>query len=661
MKKIVVLVHALTVEYALEILNGIFSYFTDKQDVQFFVAQTKEPHTDSGIYEYQSWNSVSLLFSTDVDLIIVITGSYSSTISTDALGKTLKKFREKPIISIGADLKVPGSSYLVTECESAYDNVIWHMKHKHGCKRIAFFGANGTGSKESLMRFEAFQNALKKNKLAFDPKLVFNGDFSMGVAKATLEKKYKSADQVDFDAILCVNDLTALGVQEHLIEIGANIPDQVKIIGFDDSTYAAQSHPRLSTMNQNIFLQGKIGAELAYKKLCGEDIPEVTYVPVEPLYKQSCGCVPLTNNDDIYRDSNDKLVHPNDFTNGIRKMTGQYFNTLLSIESIYRLLDLAQTSETIHHFANTLEKILTALNMPLCMVCFYKKPVMVEKDKDFALPHNASVSMMLDIERKIHDYEIGLEFNPTKTPFPPEYFSDNPGAFMIHPLFSGRKNYGYLVCKITTPNYSMHSVAVKILINTIAANYEYTRSLSKSKSLSKMNISLQQSNSTLDLQSKTDELTKILNRRGFMELGQKTLDLAADARKHGVIYFADLDGLKKINDSYGHDMGDEAIKAAADVLSQSLRSNDIVGRLSGDEFGAIAIGMKLSQEKKFRDKINSLCKMISSDRKFPFTLSMSIGAAEFELSDENQIALTDLLSQADDKLYIEKKQKHKKK
>ena len=342
-------------------------------------------------------------------------------------------------------------------------------------------------------------------------------------------------------------------------------------------------------------------------------------------------------------------------------MTGQYFNTLSSIESIYRLLDLAQTSETIHHFANTLEKILTALNMPLCMVCFYKKPVMVEKDKDFALPHNASVSMMLDIDRKIHDYEIGLEFNPTKTPFPPEYFSDNPGAFMIHPLFSGRKNYGYLVCKITTPNYSMHSVAVKILINTIAANYEYTRSLSKSKSLSKMNISLQQSNSTLDLQSKTDELTKILNRRGFMELGQKTLDLAADARKHGVIYFADLDGLKKINDSYGHDMGDEAIKAAADVLSQSLRSNDIVGRLSGDEFGAIAIGMKLSHEKKFRDKINSLCEMISSDRKFPFTLSMSIGAAEFELSDENQIALTDLLSQADDKLYIEKKQKHKKK
>ena len=660
MKKIGVLVHALTVEYALEVLNGIFAFFEDKDDVQFFVAQTKEPHTESGIYEYQSWNNVSLLFATDVDLIIVITGSYSSTISTTQLGKTLSAYKQKPIISIGADLKLPDSYYLVTECNSAYDNVVYHMKHKHGCKRIAYFAANKTGSQESMQRFEAYKKALKKNRLTFDPKLVFDADFSLHKAKSVLAKKYKKPSDIDFDCILCVNDLTALGCLQHLTELGVNVPQDVKIIGFDDSTYASQSHPRLSTMNQNIYLQGKIGAELAWKKLNGEDIPHVTFVPVEPLYKQSCGCIPINNNDDVYRDITDRLIHPSDFTSGIKKTKGQYFNTLSSIESIYRLLDLAQTSETLHHFADTLEKILTALNMPLCMVCFYKKPVLLEQDKEFNLPHNASVFMLLDTERKIHDFEPGLEFNPSKTPFPPQYFDDNPGSFMIHPLFSGRKNYGYIVCKLKTANYSMHSVSLKILVNTIAANYEYTRSLTKSKSLSKMNMSLQQSNSTLDIQNKTDELTQILNRRGFMELGQKTLDLAAEAHKHGVIYFADLDGLKKINDTYGHDMGDEAIKAAAEVLSQSLRSNDIVGRLSGDEFAAIAVGMKLSHEKKLREKIKSLCKMISTDKKFPFKLSMSLGAVEFELDNDNNVLLTDLLSQADDKLYIEKKEKHKK-
>ena len=661
MKRIGVLVHALTVEYALEVLNGIFAYFKDKEDVQFFVAQTKEPNTESGYYEYQSWNGVSLLFATDVDLIIVITGSYSSSISTDNLGKILMSYREKPVISIGADLKIPGSSCIITELDSAYDNVVRHLKENHGCKKIAFFAANKTGSRESLMRYEAFVKALAKNKLKLDPKLVFNGDFSHNMAYDTFEKLYPTKEDVNFDALLCVNDLTALGCQRYLMDIGVNVPQDVKIIGFDDSTYATQSHPRLSTMNQNIFIQGKIGAELAYKKLSGEVIPTVTTVPVEPLYKQSCGCIPLDNNDDIYINSDDKLLRPNDYTNSIRKMNNQYLHTLTSVESLYRLLDLAQTTETLHHFANTLDKILMALDIPSCMVCFYKKPVLLEQGKEFVLPRSAYVAIMLDTERKVHDFEPGLEINPTKTPFPPEYYNSYPGSFMIHPLFSGKKNYGYIVCKLKTPNYSMHSVSVKILINTIAASYEYTRSLTKNKSLSKMNITLQQNNSNLDLQSKTDELTKILNRRGFMELGQKTLNLAAEAGKQGVVYFADLDGLKKINDTYGHDMGDEAIKAAADVFSQSLRSNDIVGRLSGDEFAAIAVGMKVSHERKFRQKIESLCKMISKDRNFPFRLSMSLGAQEFPLETDTEPSLSELLSAADDKLYIEKRKKHNKK
>ena len=660
MKKIGVLVNALTVEYALEVLNGIFAYFKDKQDVQFFVAQTKDPKTDSGIYEYQSWNGVGLLFSTDIDLVIVITGSYSSTISTPGLAKILKKLREKPIISIGANLELPNSSFIETECNSAYDNAVEHLKEKHGCKKIAFLSANRTGSREALLRFEAYKKALRKHNLVFNENLVFEGYWEMHQAKDVMAKKYPKKESLNFDAILCANDLMALGCQQHFINIGVKVPEELKIIGFDDSTYAAQSTPRLSTMSQNIFDQGRIGAELAYRKLNGEDIPSVTHIPVVPLYKQSCGCIPLNNNDDIYRNAEDKLVHADAFTNGIQKMTNQFFNTLTSIESLYRLLDLSQTTETLHHFANTLDKILLALDIPACFVCFYKKPIMLDRGKEFILPHNAAVLMMLDTERKIRDYDPGLEFNPAKNPFPPEYFDNFPGSFILHPLFSGRKNYGYIVCKIKTSNYAMHSVSVKILINAIASNYEYTRSLTRTKSLSKLNSSLQQSNSTLDLQSKTDELTKILNRRGFMELGQKTIDLAMDVESNGVIFFADLDGLKKINDTYGHDVGDEAIKAAAEVLSHALRSSDTVGRLSGDEFAAIAVGMKLSREAEFREKIQSLCDIISKDRKFPFKLSMSIGAIEFSKDSKNS-TLSDLLALADDKLYIEKRKKHAKK
>ena len=659
MKKIGVLVHALTVEYALEVLNGIFSYFEDKKDVQFFVAQTKDPLTDSGIYEYQSWNNLSLLFANDVDLIIVITGSYATTISTENLGKILSKYKEKPIISVGAELKLQNSYYIETECNTAFDNAVAHLKNKHNCKKIAFLSANRTGSTEAFIRYEAYKNAMQKNKLPINEKLIFEGGFLISQTKNVLSRLYPKKKNLDFDAILCANDIMALGCMQYFTNIGVNVPEELKIIGFDDSTYAAQSTPKLSTMSQQTFEQGSIAAELAYKKLNGEEIPKATLIPVVPLYKQSCGCVSLNNNDDIYRNAQNKLIHADAFANGIHKLSGQFYNTLNSLDSLYRLLDLSQTTETLHHFSNTLDRILNALDIPACFVCFYKKTVMLDIGKDFVLPHHASVLMMLDINRNIRVYDPGIEFDPSKNPFPQEFFENYPGSFMIHPLFSGRKNYGYIVCKIKTTNYSMHSVSMKILINTIASNYEYTRSLTKRKSLSKLNSSLQQSNSTLDIQSKTDELTQILNRRGFMDLGQKAIALTCDANSRGIIFFADLDGLKIINDTYGHDMGDEAIKAAADVLSHALRSSDTVGRLSGDEFGAVAIGMDLSHEEQFREKIKNLCEIISKDRNFPFTLSMSIGAVEFSKSKKTPL-LSDLLTLADDKLYIEKKKKHKK-
>ena len=69
--------------------------------------------------------------------------------------------------------------------------------------------------------------------------------------------------------------------------------------------------------------------------------------------------------------------------------------------------------------------------------------------------------------------------------------------------------------------------------------------------------------------------------------------------------------------------------------------------------------MRLNQESQFREKIKSLCEIISKDRKFPFTLSMSIGAIEFSKEDAHN-NLSELLALADDKLYIEKNKKHKK-
>ena len=194
-----------------------------------------------------------------------------------------------------------------------------------------------------------------------------------------------------------------------------------------------------------------------------------------------------------------------------------------------------------------------------------------------------------------------------------------------------------------------------VLSNAMAQSWEYTRTIKGYDDLEYQNQLLQQNNSTLSIQSQTDELTGILNRRGFMTLGQQKIDMAIKNKLSGLVLFADMDGLKKINDTYGHDIGDKAIKAISSLFPSTLRSNDISGRLSGDEFAAVAVGLTPSALVRIRSDIDSLCKKLQAEKEFAFDLSISMGYAIF---DENKSNLTELLKSADQQLYIEKKIKH---
>ena len=90
----------------------------------------------------------------------------------------------------------------------------------------------------------------------------------------------------------------------------------------------------------------------------------------------------------------------------------------------------------------------------------------------------------------------------------------------------------------------------------------------------------------------TDPLTGLSNRRGFMERAQRALNRGGgDANQVALIAF-DLDRFKRINDSFGHAAGDQALRIFADVLTGTLRSNNILARIGGEEFAAVVPGVQ---------------------------------------------------------------------
>ena len=179
--------------------------------------------------------------------------------------------------------------------------------------------------------------------------------------------------------------------------------------------------------------------------------------------------------------------------------------------------------------------------------------------------------------------------------------------------------------------------------------------LEENAKLTSENLMLQMDNSELNQISMYDSLTGVLNRRGLMVMGAESMNLALKMGTTGVVFFADMDFLKIINDEYGHDMGDLAIKLEAKIFKTVFRQNDIIARLGGDEFAGIIPGLQIMHIEKIKEKIKDVCKLVSQENKLPFEISISFGAVEFNKDNHNLEALIKL---ADKEQYSSKRRHH---
>ena len=649
MKNIAVFSQSLTVDYALEVLRGITSFFDEKDDVRLFITQTRFPSLTDGLFEYQYWSGTEILKSRQIDAIIVISGSYASYLSSEQLRTLFKPFCSKPIISIAVDLEYENSFYTTTSCTDVYKKIVEHLKNKHGCKKIAFMSANLTQSQEAADRFEAFKNALSENQLEYDPDLIFDGRFTTSSARAYMSQRFTSKDQINFDAIVAANDLMALGCENVLMDLGVEIPDEVKIVGFDDTYHARYSSPSLSTVAQQIFKQGYEAAEVAYKILCGKTVERRNNVELLLKFRQSCGCIDKKSKSDEYIDY-DGHVCMEEADHYMEK----YRRHFEEIFTLYTLFDTIHTAGDLSTLYSSLKFLIEQMDMNYLSIYMYDNPVPIVRGNPFQLPSKANLIMFSDIKNGVGRFEPEISVDINQTFLADQTCDIKNGNFLVSPIFSGKLQYGYVVCNVQKSDFEFYNIYLKIMSNMIVNAYEFTKTYTKNKTLEEQNENLLLSNTDLELRSKTDELTGILNRRGFLEDGQEMIYMSVRMKRSGIVFFADMDGLKTINDTYGHEMGDKAICVQSKVLQQSLRSTDILGRISGDEFAFITDGMQLEVIDSLRKKIDSLCKKLSKENDLPFELSISIGAAVYSNSNLN---LMDLLVEADKNLYIAKKQK----
>lgn len=153
----------------------------------------------------------------------------------------------------------------------------------------------------------------------------------------------------------------------------------------------------------------------------------------------------------------------------------------------------------------------------------------------------------------------------------------------------------------------------------------------------------------------TDQLTGLHNIRGFLSLAGQQLKLAERNKSGMLLFFADMDGLKWINDTLGHEEGDKALIEAATVLKETFRSSDIVARLGGDEFAILAIDPEDSNPEILLGRLQSQIDRHNNKENRQYRLSISIGYALYD--PESSCSLDDLMARADQLMYEQKKNK----
>ena len=196
--------------------------------------------------------------------------------------------REFPLVllcqSAPKDLNIP---HLVFENKSGARKITDHLIEIHGYKNIAFLGGP-SGQEDYYQREQGFFEALEAHHIEIDSELIATGGFDETIARETVSKWM--GKNVKIDAIFAGDDESAVGAILAIREAGKRVPEDIAVVGFDDSVITHENIPPLTTVRSPIEEMGKRGMQLLVQLIQTKKADFEILLPTELIIRHSCGC-----------------------------------------------------------------------------------------------------------------------------------------------------------------------------------------------------------------------------------------------------------------------------------------------------------------------------------------------------------------------------------
>jgi diguanylate cyclase (GGDEF)-like protein len=514
-----------------------------------------------------------------------------------------------PVVSISYDIE--GCYYVGNDNEKLFRKMIDHLYTVHGCRDFVFAGGPDYNY-ENQMRCKAFKDAMREYGLPAGEDRILVGDFAFGTGVRYMNEWVKEKRPLP-GAFVCSNDNIAAGLCSTAEQYGYRVPRDFMVTGYDNLDKAAYFKPQISTIEHN---RGNIGRN-AYLILSdvwkGKHVEKFKYLESECIFGESCGC---PNNHRVdYRDYSKSQIEYS-----VKKENDE--EEIMILEN-----HIAECNDFQSLFRNFAEYIMS-LDCEGVYIVVDRKLLEADMDTVFATGRYDHSSMAIG-----YVTEKGKELKITEIE-ELEHYMDEHGcmsSYMLSPIHFREQLVGYTILKnpvflYGNPMfYDVQSVFVTKLENLFKQ-------------------------SKLQNVYNRDPLTKLYNRMAYNEMLVPKFEQSQRKKIPCGMVFYDVDYFKEINDTYGHDYGDEVLKKIARVLDENKPEDSLVYRFGGDEF---VVFFENAAMEKCREFVRRVDDILSSQH---IMVSHGIIVTDVNVN----CSLDEYLVMADKKMYEVKSEKKRK-
>lgn len=579
-------------------------------------------------YEYQHNTLFTYVFPEEIDLLIIAIGSIGY-LSTEKRRKAfLDYFSQVPILTIAENIE--GYEYVlydnITGVKSSVEYLI-----RQGRKRIGYLAGYQNNS-DAVERMLGYRMALEEQGIPVEEDRIEYCNMtrlSRTAAERLLDRN------PDIDAVLCVNDEAALGLYEVLKERNIIIGRDIAVAAFDDLSYAYKLDPPLATVRAD-------ASALGHQALTEGVLHVREKLPVN--HRVSVKFVPRASAKEGLANTE---MGPQLFDTSVERILAENHAMNMIARDLFNFEKFADQD-----YAMLLDR-LYMLDIENCFLYLFPSPRIHLSEDNWVPPREILLKACL-CDRKVIMIPRHDQRYPVERLYSHEYMPQNRRYTMIlMDLFTTDTQHGLVLMELRfDKHYYLESLAYQLsaavhMLQLMHAQEETQKQLEDSLQ------QLEMHNIQLDNAAKMDELTAVLNRRGFEQCAEEALRDEKNQGKYLLAVYADMDNLKIVNDRFGHKEGDFALKSIARMLRMIFREEDIIGRIGGDEFAILALRDEPIALDVLRKTAAECMTAFNEECEKPYYIRMTIGG--YTQAFEAGCRLSELLEDADDDLYEAKK------